>query len=121
MFLEAVERGCSVVEAAAYAGVGRSTVYVWIEGGGTFGARYERAVVVADEMRADQMMSVRNKAFEMALGGNVRLIVFLMERADREAGAPASVDEEETVGEIQILDYTKEGEEGGSFIEFVDA
>lgn len=99
-------------EAVAYAGVARSTAYVWAED-----AEFEAAWVRA-EGEAAQVL--RRKAFEMAKGGNVRLLMWLLDRMeDRAEGADAG-DGTEAVGAIEII-----GLEGGErkdvdFITFVE-
>ena len=108
-FLDALERGSSVGEAAAYAGVGRATVYRWRESDVAFGEDWDAAELVASG-------ALRRRAYDLALGGNVRMLTFLLERADRKQGTEAG----ESVGAIEIVGL-KEGESyAGDFIQFVE-
>lgn len=108
-FLEALERGSSVSEAASYAGLARATVYLWRERDAGFAEDWDAA-----ELRA--LGDLRRKAYELAMGGNTRLLVWLIERGDHREGERDG----EVVGEIQIVGL-KEGERyDGEFIQFVD-
>ena len=105
-------RGASVSEAAGYAGVGRSTVYAWAEGD----AAFEKAWHDAD---AEAMEALRRRAYELAMGGNVRLITFLLESAERRgAGAKGQGDR---AGVIEIVGIQEGERKDGDFIEFVEA
>lgn len=109
-FLEAVARGSSVVEGAEYAGVARSTVYAWAARDAEFAERWAGAYRESAE-------ALERRAHELALGGNVRLLIFLIGRADRRVAAAAGTEVEESVGELVI----KGLEDGCEFIEFVEA
>lgn len=114
LFLEAVERGSSVTEAAAYADVRRSTVYNWRNADSTFAGEWLEI--------EDALVSIlKAKAWNMAKGGNVRLITFLIDlhenRGDRLRAKEA---DEETAGEIQIYGVGTEEDPGGDFITFVE-
>ena len=113
LFLEAVGRGASVVEACVHAGVARSTVYAWAESDASFEAAWS-----VSEMEVTEVL--RRRAFEMAMGGNVRLIIFLLSAAERRVGGGVKGEVEEKVGAIEIIGL-KEGEKrDGDFIQFVE-
>ena len=109
-FLDAISRGSTVVDAAEYAGVARSTVYAWAEGAQNFKARWEAA-------EAAIVRDLEQKAHEMALGGNVRLLMWLIERHGRPKDDGETVIEER-VGTIEIVGL--EDASDGPFIEFVE-
>lgn len=117
LFLEAIARGSSVIEAAEYAGVGRTTPYMWAEDA-DFAARWR-------ESEDSQVRELKRRAFELALGSeerpaNIRLITFLLERYDRVAQVDEDGDQvDESVGQIEIVGI-KEGEPAGDFITFVE-
>lgn len=107
LFLDALERGSDVREAASYAGVSRATPYNWAKADLVFKAAWEKAESVASG-------ELRRKAYEMALGGNVRMLTWLLERIG------GSGEDDGRVAEIQIIGL-KEGESyAGDFIEFVE-
>lgn len=108
-FLEAVARGSSVSEAAEYAGVARSTVYEWQKD-----PDFAERVREAEEEPAKLL---ERKAFEMALGGNPRVLIWLLQRDERRRDAAAAAGPGAGVREIEII--SPEANDGGDFITFV--
>ena len=63
---------------------------------------------------------LRNQAYDLAMGGNVRVLIWLLESQERKA-ASGSSSTEERIGQIEIIGL-KEGESrDGDFIEFVES
>jgi hypothetical protein len=123
LFLEAIVRGSSVVEACHYAGIARSTAYQWAED-----EAFEEAWLLAEE---GPKRELERRAFELAMGEgaavgekpHVRLITFLLERYDRQGGVVGAARdaESESVGQIDIR-LLGEGETAeGGFISFVES
>ena len=112
-FLEAIRRGCTVAEAARHAGVARGTVYVWAARDPGFEEAWKDAEYAL-------VVSLRNQAYDLAMGGNVRVLIWLLESQERKA-ASGSSSTEERIGQIEIIGL-KEGESrDGDFIEFVES
>jgi hypothetical protein len=111
-FLDGVTRGSSVSEAAERAGVARSTVYTWRDRDPEF---------VKDWGAADQVLvgDLERKAYDLAMGGNVRMLIWLLERRDR-ADAEPEGEPEGVVGAVEIIGL-EEGEGEDGFIAFVDS
>jgi transposase-like protein len=112
-FLAAVRRGSSVVEACEHAGLGRSTVYLWADQEPAF----EESWVQAER---DALGALRARAYDLAMGGNVRLITFLLEQAERRDAGGAG-ERESSVGQIEIIGLEEGEHSDGEFIEFRDA
>ena len=86
----------------------RATPYNWAKADAAFKAAWEKA-------EAGASGKLRRKAYEMAMGGNVRMLTWLLERTGGGGG-----DDDGRVAEIQIVGL-KEGEVAhGDFIEFVE-
>ena len=114
LFLEAVSRGASAIEAAAYAGVARATVYGWADKEEKFEEEWQQAEAYASGR-------LRMKAYELAWGGRERLLVWLLTAADqkqRDQEAALNVD---AVGEIQIIGLEEGEVHDGEFIEFLSS
>ncbi len=118
LFLAAIERGSSVVEACEHAGVARRTPYKWAED-----SEFEAAWLEAEQA---QVRELRRVAFELAMDREnprrERMITFLLNKYDSEpqsVESAKSVDSQEEVGEIQIR-MIPEGKDGGDFITFVE-
>lgn len=114
-FLDAVERGASVSDAAKHAGVARSTVYEWAAGedGAGFKERWELA-------ESKLVRQLRNRAFEVAMEGNTRMLIFLLQHYDKATfgeGVPGEAPE--VVTEIMVEGLG--GQHGGDFISYEPA
>jgi hypothetical protein len=110
-FLNALRRGSTVIEACAFAGLGsRSTAYEWRKADAAFCDAWDMA-------EGGAAGKLRHLAFDLARGGNVKLIMWLLEKTDRKVLALGEVVEE--VQQIEILGV-KEGEGLGEFITFVE-
>ena len=124
-FMEAISRGSTLAEAATTAAVARSTARRWVTSPAGLDAL--RAAV------ADPGV-LRRRAYELALDGNVRLLIWLLEHPERPAaqddggrgpGGPGGVIEVEIRGldsqpTTQPEPRSSETASLGSFIEFVD-
>ncbi|MDA1096338.1 MAG: hypothetical protein O3B84_03675 [Chloroflexi bacterium] len=125
-FMEAISRGSTLAEAGATAAVARSTARRWVTSPAGLDAL--RAAV------ADPGV-LRRRAYELALDGNVRLLIWLLEHPEHPAGeadssrgpgVPARVIEVEIRGldrqgtPNQAGPRSSETANAGSFIEFVD-
>ncbi len=140
-FVWAVARGATHAEAAAAAGIARTTAMRWAKSAG-----FDTYVAAAAN---DSVAMLRKRAFELAMGGNIRLLIWLLEHrgviGEREDGGPdgppaehgpAGVVEVEIVGlERRDADDgessnsgggggrhapAEPGDAGGAFIEFVE-
>jgi len=103
-FLEAVARLPYVTDAAAHAGVNRSTPYDWEKDDPEFAADWAA-------VRAIRLRQLTDTAMDYALDGNSELMRFLILRFDRQAEGR----ETNQVSEIAILEYeetTHDDEDG---------
>ena len=131
-FVQAIARGATQEEAAASLRITRQTAWRWAHSAG-FHELVEEAG--ADEETAGgRVRLLRRRAFELAMGGNVRLLVWLLEHrgeiggaaggdAGRDGAGAAGVSEVEIVGlGPEGADDEQDGDDsgGGAFIEFID-
>jgi hypothetical protein len=75
-FIEAIERGMTVTDAAKYAGVGRTTPYRWQQEDPVFRRNWEN-------VRLGRLQRLVDTAYDMALEGNVQLIKWLISRYEK--------------------------------------
>ncbi len=92
LFLDGLERGLRVDEAAKHAGVTRGTPYQWARDDDQF----NRAWTTARELRQDMLLDA---ATDNALEGSEFMQRFLINRRDRQLASH----QEETIGEILII------------------
>lgn len=92
--MEAVARLPYVTDAAAHAGVNRSTPYDWAKEDPQFAADWAA-------VRDIRVLQLTDTAMDYALDGNTELMRFLITRFDRQAENRAS----EHITEIAILEY----------------
>jgi transposase-like protein len=113
IFLDGVTRGSSVSEAAGHAGVARSTVYSWRERDLQF---------VKDWGAAEEVLvgDLERKAYELAKDGNVRMLIWLLERHDRAEAHGGDEEDEGVVGVVEVIGL-EDGGDGDGFITFVDS
>jgi AcrR family transcriptional regulator len=71
-FLELIGDGASITRAAREAGIGRATVYAWRDRDPAFAAAWDGAHEAGLDMLED-------RARELAMAGNERLLMFLLE------------------------------------------
>lgn len=95
-FLDSIERGSNYGEACEYAGVNRSTPYRWVVTTHDFEARW----AVCTELSQGPLV---RKATELALGGDRRLLQFLIERGDRRLGAGEGGSDEPVITQLEIV------------------
>ena len=90
----------------------RSTPYVWRERDSEFAKRWTLSILSNDE-------ALESTAFELAMDGNTRLLVWLLNRKERRRAAvdARAAAAEAVVGELAI---TGLGEEGGDFVEVAE-
>lgn len=90
-FLDAIERGMTVVAAAEHAGVDRTLPYKWEGADPGFKAQWETA-------RRSRLQALQDTAVDLALAGNVQLLKFLIQRFGGEDEVAA-----QGVGEVRII------------------
>jgi hypothetical protein len=130
-FVWAIARGATKTEAATEAGIARSTATRW-----TTLAEFDDAV---REATKDSVETLRKRAFGLAMGGNIRLLIWLLEHRDEISASVLdpdfldAADGESGVREVEIIGVGTGGREhddgngpvagptgGGAFIEFVE-
>ncbi len=130
-FVWAIARGTTKTEAATGAGIARTTATRWARLAG-----FDDAV---REATKDSVETLRERAFELAMGGNIRLLIWLLEHRDEisasnlDLNLPDVADGESGVREVEIIGVESGGREhddgngpvaeptgGGAFIEFVE-
>ena len=131
VFVWAIARGATRTEAAAGAGIARTTATRWARLAG-----FDDAV---REATKDSVETLRKRAFELAMGGNIRLLIWLLEHRDEISASVLDLDlldaadGESGVREVEIVGIEAGGREhddgsdpvvgpmsGGTFIEFVE-
>ena len=114
----ALQRGQTVVDAAKVAGVSRSTVYKWWE----TDAEFKRLCASFLEFRGVELQAV---AYNLALGGNEKMLIFLLSPRGRAVAEVASGSSDgegagsERVGRLEIVGLEESKKPGSQFIEFV--
>ena len=127
-FVWAVAQGATQVEAAKAAGIRKATAARWAQR-----AEFDELV---EKAAGDSVRMLRKRAFELAMGGNIRLLIWLLEhRGDIGGAAEDGMGHPEQAGvaEVEIVGLEQEGPRdeqgdggdegqpyGGAFIEFVD-
>ena len=130
-FVWAIARGATRTEAATGAGIARTTATRW-----TTLAEFDDAV---REATKDSVETLRKRAFELAMGGNIRLLIWLLEHRGEISASVLNLDLLDTadgesgVREVEIIGVETGGREhddegdpvagqtgGGAFIEFVE-
>lgn len=112
-FLSALRNGSQVSEAASYAGLSRSTVYAWRGDDDDFAEEWDKAQEASHER-------LQRKAYEVAMGGNTRMLIFLLDQQEKRRAA--QVEQEQTAAAIEIMglpDQEDRGDADAPFMEFV--
>ena len=99
-FLEAIQRGLYVTDAADHAKVDRTTPYAWEREDKTFRSDWE----LVRDLRPRQLTDT---AMDLALEGDTDMLKFMINRFDRQSVSR----ERQTVAEIAIIP-AKEAEDG---------
>jgi len=129
-YVWALATGASKADAAVAAGIHRTTAYRWSSRAG-----FEEVV---EEAAAASIETLRKRAFELAMSGNIRILIWLLQNRGEisaaEAGwEPSRAGQEVGVVEVEIVGLASGGDmhenDGGpaarrtgarAFIEFVD-
>ena len=113
-FLDAVGRGYDTSAAVKKAGVARATPYEWATSDEPFASAWREAErVVLDNVRA--------VAYDLALHGNERLLVWFLNRQERAEAAEDGVDDRDRGFEVVVVGLEDEGDASGAFFRWDEA
>lgn len=113
-FLDAVRRGYDTTAAVKKAGVARGTAYEWAAADEPFAVAWHEAEhVVLDNVRA--------VAYDLALHGNERLLVWFLNRAERAEAAERGQEDTERGFEVVVVGLEDNGDASGAFFRWDEA